>query len=652
MTKAKLAQRVTELFSELYTPMLTKPFSIDDIDISPDAERIIFSGVSYTHLAGGTQHQLYAFNSATKSVRPFADTGPHNGMARQSPDGRHTLLVSMRNGILEPFCFRENSIGDPAPLPDTGGLVEDIKWSSGGKKALLRIAETGASFAGSAGSKSIRDAGNQTNWQPEILSSDMPKGWRRAKVWDPKTNTIEDSSPQGLSVWESCWMGEEAQAHLVGETPEEKSWYGSKIIRWERSGATTVLHESEFQKGLLCGSPNGENLAFVEAYSSDRGVVCGMVRLLDPSGRVTTLDCDSVDVSDLTWIDNERLMFCGVREFETVAGEYNVSTKTASIHYASENLHAGFYYPSARPHPAGGVILSIQGFATKARLVHAFNGQIETLYTVEDEGVDKIDGLIDQIEPISWESRDGLVIQGWFLTPSSAAPPYSVVMEIHGGPVWLWRPIQLTHMPLIAALLSEGFSVFLPNPRGSTGRGQEFSSRVCGDMGGKDTLDYIDGIDYLISSGRVDPDRIFATGSSYGGYMSAWLATQSDIFAAVAPRCPVINWTTQHWTSNIADFDDQFLGGTAFDAKGPHFDRSPVNFAKSVRCPVLTIAGGMDECTPPTQAEEFHYALSDSNVRSELLIYPEEGHGFRDMNARKDVAIEIIDWFSGFSLHK
>lgn len=197
-------------------------------------------------------------------------------------------------------------------------------------------------------------------------------------------------------------------------------------------------------------------------------------------------------------------------------------------------------------------------------------------------------------------------------------------------------------MPLLVAA---GYAVLSLNPRGSSGRGQAFAELVRGDMGGADTYDFISGVDALVEQGKADIARVGTTGISYGGFMSSWLITQDQRFAAAVPVSPVTNWVSQHWTSNIGGFDDLFLGSVATDPTGNHVLRSPVQLADRVRTPTLHVTGGLDRCTPPSQAQEFHQALAEHHVRSELAIYPHEGHGIAAFPAAVDATARTLDWF-------
>jgi dipeptidyl aminopeptidase/acylaminoacyl peptidase len=171
---------------------------------------------------------------------------------------------------------------------------------------------------------------------------------------------------------------------------------------------------------------------------------------------------------------------------------------------------------------------------------------------------------------------------------------------------------------------------------------------VRGDMNGEDTFDIIAGIEALVESGKVDRDRVAVTGVSYGGMMSSWIITQTDLFAAAISVSPVTDNVSQHFVSNIPEFDRLFFRSEPNDLRGKHFSRSSVLFAHQVSTPTLNVAGARDRCTPPNQAVEFHRALVENGVPSELVIYPLEAHGVRGYEAFTDFCTRLTIWLDTY----
>jgi dipeptidyl aminopeptidase/acylaminoacyl peptidase len=285
----------------------------------------------------------------------------------------------------------------------------------------------------------------------------------------------------------------------------------------------------------------------------------------------------------------------------------------------------------------------VDGYTHPPELTAVRDGEARTITSLAHEGTEYLRRLGGTVEEISWRARDGLEIEGLLVRPDGPSP-YPLVVHVHGGPVFAYRQ-NWTYLRLARFLAARGYASLFPNPRGSSGRGQAFVRGVFGDMGGEDTHDILCGVDAMIERGIADPQRIGVTGGSYGGFMSSWIVTQTDRFAAAVAVAPVTDWYGEHWLCNIPEFVSIFLRDEPTNATGRYFQRSPVMFARNVTTPTLSIAGELDRCTPPTQAAEFHHALRANGVESALVIYPKEGHGVRQLPAQIDYTTRVIEWF-------
>ena len=120
---------------------------------------------------------------------------------------------------------------------------------------------------------------------------------------------------------------------------------------------------------------------------------------------------------------------------------------------------------------------------------------------------------------------------------------------------------------------------------------------------------------------------------------------RTDLFAASVARSPCTDWVLQHLTSNIAEFDRRFLRGEVFDPDSQYAERSPLRHADRIRTPMLLTAGQQDLATPPSQAQVLHTALRERGVETQLVLYPEEGHGVRQPATVADQCARLIAWF-------
>jgi dipeptidyl aminopeptidase/acylaminoacyl peptidase len=123
------------------------------------------------------------------------------------------------------------------------------------------------------------------------------------------------------------------------------------------------------------------------------------------------------------------------------------------------------------------------------------------------------------------------------------------------------------------------------------------------------------------------------------------LTTLDQRFAAAVAISPTSNMVTQQLISNVPDFFAAFLVDDFDNPGGAYFTRSPVMHARQSRTPTLNIAGALDRCTPPEEAVQFHNALRQFGVTSQLVLYPEEWHGVRKLPSAIDCVVRTIDWF-------
>lgn len=643
--------RVLRHFESVHGPAFGQISNGSSPAAAPSGDAIAFAGEVWSALAGRPRTHLSLADE--QGVRRLTEGEADERCPRFAPDGGTIAFTTdRREAGVQQLVLLEVATGRVRETPAVDGTVEYLAWSPTGDRILLGVAGLGADKSGGEGSSGVtRSAGDEEapSWLPEVDAGAPADGWRSCWVYDLSDDSVAVVSPAGRNVWEAAWRGPDAIVAVTSPTPDEGAWYTADLrtlsLGGGRSGRAAdqeVTFTTGQQLGWPAGSPDGRRVAVVQACCSDRWVVAGDV-VLTGDGPARTVDTNDVDVTYLQWLDEDRLAFLGQRGLETVAGIVDADTGETTELWAS-GTSCGERYPEGSFLPDGSLALIHQGYDVYPEPAWLRDGTIQPVASLRHPGADYLAGVAGSAEPVVWSAPDGLEIQGLLCTPDTPGP-HPLVVYVHGGPVWAYRERWGMGHPLTPLLVSRGFAVLHPNPRGSGGRGQEFARAVFGDMGGEDTADYLSGIDHLVAGGIVDPDRIGVTGQSYGGFMSSWLITQDQRFAAAVPGAPVTNWYSQHHTSNIPYFDQIFLDADPHAPGGRYFDRSPVMHAARVRTPTLHTTGLDDRCTPPTQATEFHHALLEAGVESVCVSYPGEGHGIRVFPAVVDHATRVVDWF-------
>ena len=229
-----------------------------------------------------------------------------------------------------------------------------------------------------------------------------------------------------------------------------------------------------------------------------------------------------------------------------------------------------------------------------------------------------------EVERFVVESAEGFELDAWFLAPTGAVRPLPTVLVVHGGPHFTYgEAFSLDAQALCAA----GFGVLYTNPRGSTGFGDVFAHAVHGDWAEGPSRDVLTVVDAAVARRLADPDRLGITGNSYGGYLSAWLASTTDRFAAAVVENPVTDLIGMYGTSDIGRrFFPAQLGGAPHEVLDVYTSQSPLLQAHRCRTPCLFVTGELDRRCPPAQAWAMHRVLCDVGTPSEVLVLPGSSH--------------------------
>ena len=254
------------------------------------------------------------------------------------------------------------------------------------------------------------------------------------------------------------------------------------------------------------------------------------------------------------------------------------------------------------------------------------------------------------LEEINYKSSiDGRNLQGWLMYPPhyDKTKKYPLIVENHGGPILNYGPFFSAEMQLYA---SAGYFVFYPNPRGSTSYGEEFGNLLYNNYPGEDYNDVMDGVDEVLKSGKIDQDRLFVTGGSAGGIMTAWIIGKNNRFRAAVVAKPVMNWISKTLVAdNYYGYANSRYPGQPWENFENYWKFSPISLVGNVETPTMVIVGMDDLRTPPSEAKQLYHALKLRKIETVLVEIPEASHGIanRPSNLITKVA-HTLAWFEKF----
>lgn len=394
-------------------------------------------------------------------------------------------------------------------------------------------------------------------------------------------------------------------------------------------------------------SPNGKHIAFL-AGTDIHDTATGVLMIADTNGSTfTRLTADVAQhIQDIDWYDGDILAVAhrGVESALVVYdadGDEKRTFKTAedivarSVDVGDDEIR---FIADSPKHPRE--VFSIKrGKSNKLTQHNTWLNDLE---------------LAPQ-STFSFKARDGEVVEGLLITPTGETPVggWPLILTVHGGPEAHYSDGWLTAYSLAGQFgAADGYAVFYPNYRGSTGRGVAYAKAHQNDYAGKEFNDLVDGVDALAEAGIINKDRVGITGGSYGGYASMWGATAlTDHFAASVAFVGISNQVSKFGTSDIPN-EMQLVHSLKWpweDNWMNLIERSPIFHAGKSKTPTLILHGEEDTRVHPGQSMELFRSLK---VRTEtpvrLVFYPGEGHGNRKAAAQYDYALRLMRWMDTY----
>jgi len=254
-------------------------------------------------------------------------------------------------------------------------------------------------------------------------------------------------------------------------------------------------------------------------------------------------------------------------------------------------------------------------------------------------------------ESLTWKD-EGFDVQGWLLYPAHYDPAkkYGLIVLVHGGPAAAaqasWGGRGSLSAPAFSAM---DYFVLEPNPRGSYGQGEAFTAANRKDFGYGDLRDILAGVDAVTSKiPAIDPNRVGLTGWSYGGFMTMFAVTQTQRFKAAVSGAGISDWKSYYGENSIDQWMTPYFGASVYKDPAVYAKSSAIDFIGQVHTPTLAVVGDRDGECPAPQSFEFWHALRDEHVPAQLVVYPNEGHGFANPEHRTDALVRALDWFAKY----
>lgn len=639
----------------------------DDPQISPDGNTIIYARKSMDKFADQVVSDLWAIDTRNGEHRPLVSGQGSSSSVRWSPNGDRLIYLTSTNGKPD-LRLRYQDSGDSFSLAQLEHGPGAPVWSPDGKTVAfsMLVPDERAGFAKPPKSPEGAEWAKPVRVVDDLVfrfdgAGYLPKGKTQIFILNAEGGTPRQVT-QGKNGFDSPqWLGNGALL-VTGNEGEDADLdpIESEIYRVDLSSeAVTALTQRDGPDFAPKVAPNGARIAYLGYDDELKSYQQNNVYLMATNGsgvQNLTVNYDR-SVDNIEWRPDGKALV-GQVEVEGIltlvsidlAGNVRNLLKDIGGTSLGRPYAAGSFSVAGKAGGSSPIIAFTKGSTNRPAEVAISRGGSEgrQLTRLNEDALGHLDlARIEEIKVSS--SHDGREIEAWVALPPNFRPDgsFPMILEIHGGPATMYGPYFAAEIQRYAA---QGYVTVYANPRGSTGYGENFAQLIDLNYPGNDHDDLMSVVDAMIAKNYVSKDRLFITGGSGGGVLTAWAVGKTDRFAAAATIKPVINWTSMALAGDIARFVSRhWFRAQPWEQPEEYWRRSPLSIVNNVKTPTMVMVGEEDFRTPAWEAEQFYTALKVQKVDTVLVRVPGASHLIARRPSQLIAKVDnIMGWFAKY----
>ena len=654
-------------------PTQPRPITIDDLfqirevsdpQLSPDAQSVAYTVKTLLVKEDKSEERIWSVPTNGGDAIPLTAEGVSSSHPRWSPDGKYLAFLSARNEEKTQVWLLNRSGGEAQRLTDTPQDVDDFAWSPDSTRLVVILRDASEEELAEAHAKGKEKDDKEKKpkirkpWVIDRLQFKTDEvGYldrRRAHlhVLDLATKNLTQITSGDYDDAHPAWSPDSTLIAFASNRskPDPDRAYNTDI--WVVAANNT---DKGAQLTQVTTNPGDDD---VPSWSPD-GKLITYTTQLDP--RLFQYATHHVGVSPATGGAAGVL----TQSFDRNATEPRFSADGTSIYFIGDD--DGTQNLCRVSANGGQVTRAIAGRFMLYAYSLAKNGDIAAQIDMPDRpseiysqpaSSDKItrltktnDAATSQLklvkpEYVQFKSKDGTAVHGYLYKPLDYTPgkKYPTILRPHGGPVWAYYA-EFTHLAQLFA--ANGYAVLLPNPRGSTGYGENFAKAIFADWGNKDYQDDMAIVDYAIAQGIADPDKLGVGGWSYGGISTDFIIAQTTRFkAAISGAGEALNTSFYGHDEYQRDYETEL--GRPWENHALWDKLSPFYKVANITTPTLFMGGDIDWNVPILGGEQMYQAMKSLGRETELVVYPGEYHEFKTPSHLKDRLERYLAWYAHY----
>jgi len=655
-----------------------RPVSVTDIfafrdlhdpQISPEGQWIAYAVGTMNREEDKNEERIWMVPAAGGEAIPLTAEDVSSSHPRWSPDGKYLAFLSARNEGKTQVWLLNRKGGEAQKLTDTPQDVDDFEWAPEGQRLVLVLRDAKPEELEEAKTKEKEKGGAEKDKKAKT-----PKPWvvdrlqfkqdtigyldrRRAHlyVFDVAAKSLTQVSSGDFDDDEPAWSADGKRIAFTSNRslPDPDRTYNTDIWRVDADSKDKGAHPTQVtanpgEDHQAAWSPDGKWIAYSSQldpklfeYSTKHIAV---VPVPDSGqkprqAKVLTLALDRMATKPKFAPDGKSVYFIADDD-----GTQNLCLVEIATQKITRPMGGRFMLYDYSLSKSGELAAQITTLESPNEIYTAPGGKLTRITHANDDVLAKL--KLVQAEYVKFKSKDGTTVSGYLYKPLgyTAGKKYPTILRPHGGPVWAYYA-EFDHLPQLLA--ANGYVVLFPNPRGSTGYGEDYAKAIFADWGNKDFQDDMAMVDYAIAQGIADPDKLGVGGWSYGGISTDFIIGQTKRFKAAISGAGAAEFTSMFGHDQYQK--DYFTElGYPWENQALWRKVAPFHRVKEITTPAMFMGGSIDWNVPILGGEQMYQALKALGRDTLLVVYPGEYHEFTVPSHIEDRLRRYLAWYGHY----